>query len=82
MQMQRDARVAACVDSTTRTVEMWGPTRQVLAMALYVWETVRRSRGMAGECDPDTEMYRMRKVLTMVDYDEAAGGGPKGTQYK
>ena len=29
MQMQRDAQVAACVDSTSRTVEVWGPTRQV-----------------------------------------------------
>ena len=73
MQMQRDAQVAACVDSTSRTVEVWGPTRQVLAMALYVGETVRRSRGMAGEWDRDTEMHRMRKVMTMVDYDEAAG---------
>ena len=82
MQMQRDAQVAACVDSTSRTVEVWGPTRQVVAMALYVGETVRRSRGMAGEWDPDTEMHRMRKVMTMVDYDEWPGGGPKGTQYK
>ena len=78
MQMQRDAQVAACVDSTSRTVEVWGPTRQVLAMALYVGETVRRSRGMAGEWDPDTEMHRMRKVMTMVDYDEAAGRRAKG----
>ena len=38
MQMQRDAQVAACVDSTSRMVEMWGPTRQVLAMAL-LWGT-------------------------------------------
>ena len=67
MHMQRDAQVAACVDSTSRTVEVWGPTRQVLAMALYVGETVRRSRGMAGEWDPDTEMHQMRKVMTMVD---------------
>ena len=78
MQMQRDAQVATCVDSTSRTVEVWGPTRQVLAMALYVGETVRRSRGMAGEWDPDTEMHRMRKVMTMVDYDEAAGRSAKG----
>ena len=78
MQMQRDAQVAACVDSTSRTVEVWGPTRQVLAMALYVGETVRRSGGMAGEWNPDTEMHRMRKVLTMVDYDEAAGRRAKG----
>ena len=55
IQMQRDAQVGACVDSTSRTVEVWGPTRQVLAMALYVGETVRGSRGMAGEWDPDTE---------------------------
>ena len=78
MQMQQDAQVAACVDSTNRTVEVWGPTRQVLAMALYVGETVRRSRGMAGEWDPDTEMHRMRKVMTMIDYDEAAGRRAKG----
>ena len=78
MQMQRDAQVAACVDSTSRTVEVWGPTRQVLALALYVGETVRRSRGMAGEWDPDTEMHRMRKVMAMVDYDGAAVRRAKG----
>ena len=49
MQMQRNAQVASCVGSTSRTVEVWGPKSQVLAMALYVGETVRRSRGMAGE---------------------------------
>ena len=47
MQMQQDAQVAACVDSSSRAVEVWGPTRQVLALALYVGETVRGSRGMA-----------------------------------
>ena len=78
MQMQQDAQVAARVDSTSRTAEVWGPTRHVLAMALYIGETVRRSRGMAGEWDPDTEMHRMRKVMTMVDYDEAAGRRAKG----
>ena len=78
MQMQRDAQVAACVDSTSRTVEVWGPTRQVLAMALYVGGKVRRSRGMAGESDRDTEMHRMRKVMAMVDYDGAAGRRAKG----
>ena len=78
MQMQRDAQVAACVDTTSRTVEVWEPTRQVLAMALYVGETVRRSRGMAREWDPDTEMHRMRKVMAMVDYDGAAGRRAKG----
>ena len=78
MQMQRDAQVAACVDSTSRTVEVWGPTRQVLALALYVRETVRRSRGMAGEWDPDTEMRRVRKVMAMVDYNGAAMGRAKG----
>ena len=78
MQMQRDAQVAACVDSTSRTVEVWGPTRQVLAMALYVEETVRRSRGMAREWDSDTEMHRMRKVMATVDYDGAAGRRAKG----
>ena len=78
MQMQRDAQVAACVDCTSRTVEVWGPTRQVLALVLYVGETVRRSRGMAGEWDPDTEMHRVRKVMAMVDYDGAAMGRAKG----
>ena len=78
MQMQQDAQVAACVDSTSRTLEVWGPTRQVLALALYVGETVRGSRGMAGEWDPDTEMHRVRKVMAMVDYDGAAMGMAKG----
>ena len=78
MQMQRDVQVAACVDTTSRTVEVWGPTRHVLAMALYVGETVRRSRGTAGEWDPDTEMHRMRKIMAMVDYDGAAGRRAKG----
>ena len=63
MQMQRDAEVAVCVDSTSRTVEVWGPRRQVLAMALYVGETVRRSRGMAGEWDPDMEMQGPERVV-------------------
>ena len=74
IQMQRDVQVAACVDSTSRPVEVWGPTRQVLALALYVGETVRRIRGMAGEWDPDTEMHRVRKVMAMVDYDGAGKG--------
>ena len=78
MQMQRYAQVAACVDSTSRAVGMWGSTRQVLAMALYVGETVRRSRGMVREWDPDTEMHRMRKVMAMVDSDGAAGRRAKG----
>ena len=78
MPMQRDAQVAACVDSTSRTVEVWQPTRQVLAMALYVGKTVLRSRGMAGEWDPDTEIHLMRKVMAMVDYDGAAGRRAKG----
>ena len=64
MQMQGDAQVAACVDSTSRRVEVWGPTRQVLALALHVRETVRLSRGMAGEWDPDTETHRVQKVMT------------------
>ena len=78
MQMQRDAQVAACVDSTSRTVEVLEPTRQVLAMALYVGELVHRSRGMAGKCDPDTEMHWARKVMAMVDYDGGAMGMAKG----
>ena len=73
MQMQRDAQVAACVDTTSRMVEVWGLTRQLLAMALYVGETVRRSRGMARKWDPDTEMHWVRNVMAMVDYDGAMG---------
>ena len=73
MQMQQDAQVVACVDSTSRTVEVWGPTRQVLVMALYVGETVRRSRGMSREWDPDTRMHRVRKVMDRVDYNGAMG---------
>ena len=69
MQMQRDA----CVGPTSRTVEVWGPPWQVLAMVLYVWETVCRRREMAGEWDPDTEMHRVRWVMAMVDYDGAMG---------
>ena len=78
MQMQRIVQVAACLASTSRTVEVWGPTRQVLALALYVWETVRRSRGMAGEWDPHSEMQQVRVVIAMVDYDGAAMGRAKG----
>ena len=78
MQMQRDAQVAACVDSTRGRVELWGPKRQVLPLALYVGETVRRSRGMAGEWDPDTEIHRVRNVIATVDYDGAAVGRAKG----
>ena len=71
-------QIAACVDSTSRTVEVWGLMRQVLALALYVRETVRRSRGMAREWDPDTKMHRVGKVMAMVDYDGAAVGSAKG----
>ena len=74
MQMQQDAQVPAFVDSTSRTVEVWGPTRQHLPLALYVGGTVRRNRGMAGDWDPDTEMHPVGKVMAMVDYDEAALG--------
>ena len=41
MQIGRDAQVAACLDSTSRTVEVWGPARQILAMARYVGETTQ-----------------------------------------
>ena len=78
MQMQRHAQVAACVDSRSRTPEVWGLTRQVLALALYIGETVRRSRGMVGESNPATEMHRMRKVMAMIDYDGAAVRSTKG----
>ena len=57
---------------------MWGPTRQVLALALYFGETVRRSRGMAGEWDQDTEMHRVRKIMVMVDYGGAAVARAEG----
>ena len=77
MLMHRDAQVAACVHSRSRTVEVWGPMRQVLAMALYVGETVRRSSGITGEWDPDTEIHRVRNVMAMVDYDGAAVGRVK-----
>ena len=73
MQMQQAAQVAVCVDSIRRTIEVWGPTRQVLALALYVGEKVRRSRGMAGDWDPDTELHRVRKVLDVLDYGGARG---------
>ena len=66
--MRKSRRVWTAQD---RPVELWGPTRQVLAMALYVGETVRRSRGMAGESDPDAEIHRVRKVMATVDYDGA-----------
>ena len=69
MQMQREAQVAAYVNSTSRPVQVWGP---MMALVLYVWEMVCRSRGMAGEWDPDTEMQRVQKVIAMVDYDGAA----------
>ena len=74
MQLQRDAQVVACVDSTSRTVEVWWPTRQVLALALYVGESVRSSRGMAADWDQDTEMHRVRNVMGMVDYGVAIRG--------
>ena len=32
MQMQQVAQVAACVDSTSRTVQVWMPSRQILAL--------------------------------------------------
>ena len=73
MQMQRDAQVAACVHSTSRRVEVWGPTRQVLALALYGGEKVRRSRETAGDWDCDKEMHQVRKVMAMVDYGGARG---------
>ena len=39
---------------------------------------MRRSRGMAGECNPDKDMHRVLKVKAMVDYDGAAVGRAKG----
>ena len=73
MQFQRDAQVAACVDNTSRTVEVLRPTRQVL----YVGEMVRQSKGTAADWDPDTDMPRVRKGMAIADY-EGARGGPKG----
>ena len=74
MKMQRDAQVAACVDRTSRTVEVWRPMRQVLALALYFTETVRRSRGTARDSDHDTEMHQVGKVMAMVDYGRSRQG--------
>ena len=73
MQMQQDAQVAVCVDSTSRTVEVSGLTRHVLAPALYVEEMVRSSRGTARDWDPNTKMHLVRKVLAMEDYGGARG---------
>ena len=50
---------------------MWGLTRQVLALVLYVGETVRRSTGMAN-WDLETEMDWLRNIMAMV------GNGGKG----
>ena len=73
MQMQQNAQVVARVDSRSRTVEVWGLTSKVLAVALSVLETVRRSRGMAGDWDLDTEMHQVRRVMSMLDFGEARG---------
>ena len=35
-QMQKEAQGAACVDTSSRTLEMWSSTKQILALALYV----------------------------------------------
>ena len=72
--MQWDAHVAACVDSMSGTLEGWGRTRQVLALALYVGETVRRSKGTAGDWDPDTDMHMIGKVMAMVEYGVPRAG--------
>ena len=55
-----------------------GFTRQVLALALYVGETMRQSTDMAGEWDPDTEMHQMRQVMAVIEYDGAAVRRAKG----
>ena len=55
-----------------------GAQEEGLGHGAVRWETVRRSRGMAGEWDPDTEMHQMPKAMTMVDYDEAARRRAKG----
>ena len=58
----------------TAQAERWscgGPQGRSWRLTLYVAETVRRSRGMAGVWDSDTEMHRVRKVIAMADYDGA-----------
>ena len=71
MLMQPEAQVATYVDSTSQTVEWWGPTRQELVLALCVRKTVRRSRGTAGDWDPNTKKHEVKKVMAMVDYGRA-----------
>ena len=51
MQMQRDAQVAACVDNTSRTVEVWGPGRQVLAWR-YIWGGIAPQQGYGRRMGP------------------------------
>ena len=58
MQMQRDAKVAACMDSTSRMVEVWGRRGRCWRWRWMSGKTVRGSREMAGDWDPDTEMHK------------------------
>ena len=48
--------------------------RQVLALALYVAQTLRQNRETAEERNPDTEMHRVRNLMLIVDYGVARGG--------
>ena len=73
MQMQLMRRSRVVWTAQAERYKIWGPTRQMLALAMYVGETVRRSRKMAGDWDPDTELHRVRKVMAMVDYSGARG---------
>ena len=52
MQMQRDAQVVACVDSTSRTVGVWGPTRQVLGPGAVRWGDSASQQGHGRRMGP------------------------------
>ena len=79
-QMQRDVQVAAWVGRTSRTVEAWGPTRQVLALALYVGATMQRRQGIPGDWDPDTDMRRFKRVMALFVVDFGAPQEPSTGQ--
>ena len=61
------------MDSTSRTFEVWGPTRQVRTLALYVRGAVQRSTESTGSWDPDTGMRQIRTVVAMVYYGAKEG---------
>ena len=78
--MQQDPPVAECLDSTTRTLEVLGSTRQVLVLALCVGKRCAEAKGHR-TLDPDANTHRVRGVMAMVYYGEARGG-LWGTLYK